>query len=119
MRHPSELCLFGDGTETRDFLNVDDFSEMVLELIERAPFQGESINIGTGTTLTIRQAAEIFAGSSVSQVRFDSWENLPLTIPVILSLTSVGSVNSRPVVRVTLRVEQRNSRNGSKKNCWN
>jgi nucleoside-diphosphate-sugar epimerase len=61
-RQPAELTLFGDGMETRDFVYVDDFADVVLELIERAPFAGEAINVATGESITVKSAAQQLTG---------------------------------------------------------
>lgn len=52
------LVIYGDGEQTRDFIYVDDVSEVVLRIIEEDAFDGEVYNVGTGRPVTIRMLAE-------------------------------------------------------------
>lgn len=50
--------LYGDGTQTRDFVYVDDNIEASLQALESPAANGEVINIGTGRPTTILDLAE-------------------------------------------------------------
>ena len=56
----SEVLLWGSGSPLREFLYVDDLAEAVVFLMENfsAPDLGETINIGTGEEISIRDLAE-------------------------------------------------------------
>jgi nucleoside-diphosphate-sugar epimerase len=50
------ITVEGDGTQTRDFVHVDDVVQA--NLLAATDATGEAFNIGTGTTITIRNLAE-------------------------------------------------------------
>jgi UDP-glucose 4-epimerase len=50
---PTRIEVFGDGSERRDFIYVDDVVEATLLVAEKAPARGEAYNVGTGTEITI------------------------------------------------------------------
>lgn len=51
------ITVEGDGNQTRDFVHVDDIVQANL-LAATTDATGEAFNIGTGTTITIRELAE-------------------------------------------------------------
>jgi len=61
LRGGEELPIFGDGTQIRDFVSVDDVAEAnILAMGYRGPFR--IFNIGTGTGTTIDSLAHILKG---------------------------------------------------------
>ncbi len=57
------LTITGDGEQTRDFVHVDDVARANLLASQSAvPFQGEVINIGTGTRISVRALASSIGG---------------------------------------------------------
>ncbi len=54
-RNSTEVKLFGTGNETRDFIFIDDVCEAIRVVVKRAEFCGESINIASGTAISIRE----------------------------------------------------------------
>ncbi len=52
------VTLWGTGSARREFLNVDDFADAALFLMEQYN-SGEILNVGTGTDITIKNLAEI------------------------------------------------------------
>lgn len=56
----SEVVLWGTGTPLREFLHVDDLAAASLFLLENYD-SAETINVGVGEDLTIRELAEIVA----------------------------------------------------------
>lgn len=54
------VTLWGSGTPRREFLHVDDLAEALLFLLENYD-SPETINVGTGVDLTIRDLAELVA----------------------------------------------------------
>jgi len=55
-----EVVLWGSGTPRREFLHVDDLAAATLFLLENYD-SGETINVGVGQDVTIRELAEIVA----------------------------------------------------------
>jgi GDP-L-fucose synthase len=55
---PQRLEIWGDGTETRDFIYVED---QVQGIIRHLDYEGELLNIGTGVAHRIRDVVEILA----------------------------------------------------------
>ncbi|MBX3094069.1 MAG: GDP-L-fucose synthase [Cryobacterium sp.] len=60
VEHASEVVIWGSGTPRREFLYVDDLAEACLFLLENYD-DPETINIGTGSDLSIRELAELIA----------------------------------------------------------
>lgn len=56
-----DVTLMGDGTAIREFLYIDDLSDMIVAALERPVNGYEVINAGTGVGHSIRQLAEILA----------------------------------------------------------
>jgi len=50
--------VFGDGEQTRDFTYVDDIVEANISLMDSDVADGESLNVGSTDTITIRELAE-------------------------------------------------------------
>ncbi len=50
--------IFGDGTQTRDFVYIDDNVEATILAMEKDSTNGEVINIGTGRPMTILDLSE-------------------------------------------------------------
>ncbi len=56
----ADVVLWGSGTPRREFLHVDDLADAVVFLLETYD-SGETINVGVGEDVTIRQLAEMVA----------------------------------------------------------
>jgi len=54
--------IFGDGKQTRDFVNVNDVVDVVVRCIENENAVGEVFNIGTGRATTLNQLARLCCG---------------------------------------------------------
>ena len=54
-----KLLLFGDGTQTRDFLYVEDCAEFIVKASESEKCIGEVINAGTGKDISIKDLANL------------------------------------------------------------
>lgn len=52
------LTIFGDGSQTRDFVSVDSVIDANLLVASKNDYQGEVFNIGSGTSITIFQLIE-------------------------------------------------------------
>lgn len=53
------LVIFGDGTQTRDFVYLDDVVEALTAAGRRTDLNGEIINVGSGREVSINELAEI------------------------------------------------------------
>ena len=56
-RGQSDVTVWGSGKPKREFLYVDDLADACLFLLDRYS-ESQTINVGTGTDVTIRQLAE-------------------------------------------------------------
>ena len=56
-RADTEITIEGDGTQTRDFVHVDDIVEANLRAATSDKAVGEAFNIGTGNSIEIRELA--------------------------------------------------------------
>lgn len=54
--------IYGDGSNTRDFVYIDDVVEVVVRVVEREDLVGV-YNVGTGRGVSVRELAEIVIGS--------------------------------------------------------
>lgn len=63
------LTVYGDGSQTRDFVNVNDVVTAILASVEKPQAQGEIINIGTGKQTSINELAKIIIGLGGSKSR--------------------------------------------------
>jgi UDP-glucose 4-epimerase len=61
----SAIDVFGDGTQTRDLLYVDDCAEFVIRTSQCERAQGLVLNAGTGRDVQINDLAEIVSGGEV------------------------------------------------------
>ncbi|SHE96226.1 UDP-glucose 4-epimerase [Seinonella peptonophila] len=52
------LTIYGDGTQTRDYINVQDVARANLAAIDRG--HGEILNIGTGEDVSLNQLIQLF-----------------------------------------------------------
>jgi len=57
LRGDKELVVWGTGTPMREFLYADDLADACVYLMELG-YDGDLVNIGTGTDVTIRELAE-------------------------------------------------------------
>jgi UDP-glucose 4-epimerase len=52
------LTIYGDGSQTRDFVNVKDVAAAVVASIKNSDAEGQVINIGSGKATTINELAK-------------------------------------------------------------
>jgi UDP-glucose 4-epimerase len=58
------LIIYGDGWQTRDFVNIRDVVQAVSSAIEREYAEGKVFNIGFGVPISINELAETFLESA-------------------------------------------------------
>ena len=57
-RGGAPLVIYGDGSQTRDFVYVEDVAEAILSSIKNNSAEGEVFNIGFGKPVIVRELAE-------------------------------------------------------------
>jgi UDP-glucose 4-epimerase len=58
--NPDNICLFGTGMETRDFIHITDLLDAVGSVINHHFFDGGVLNIASGSQVTIHHAVSLF-----------------------------------------------------------
>ena len=58
IRRKLPLTIYGDGSQTRDFVYVQDIVNAIILSVERKDVDGEIFNIGTGKAVTIEELAK-------------------------------------------------------------
>ena len=69
-----EIEVWGDGSQTRDFVYVDDMVHFLLAAFEDDRYSGRPINVGTGVEVSVREIVEhireIMGGSNRINIRW-------------------------------------------------
>jgi UDP-glucose 4-epimerase len=65
----SPLTVYGDGSQTRDFVNVHDVVKALLACIENSKGEGEVFNIGSGKPITVNDLAKAILDLTESDLR--------------------------------------------------
>ena len=67
------MIIYGDGAQTRDFINVQAVVEAVLKSLENKDAEGEVFNVGSGKPTSIHELAKTILEitQSDSEIRFD------------------------------------------------
>jgi len=52
------LTIYGEGSQTRDFVNVNDIIEAIVASLTKAKVEGQVFNIGTGKPTSINELAK-------------------------------------------------------------
>lgn len=66
--HSTEIELFGSGTESRDFIYIDDLVGAVDVIVKNGLFNGEAVNVASGIEIEIKKAAQIFINEKNSDI---------------------------------------------------
>jgi UDP-glucose 4-epimerase len=59
IRKRRPLIIYGDGTQTRDFIHVSDVTEAISKAFKAVGADGETFNIGSGTATKIVELARL------------------------------------------------------------
>jgi UDP-glucose 4-epimerase len=63
------LTVYGDGSQTRDFVNVHDLVNAIVASVEKPEAEGEIINVGSGKETSINELAKIILELSNSNAK--------------------------------------------------
>lgn len=93
VRNDSHVTVWGTGTPKREFLNVDDLAEALILLMERYE-DPTTINVGTGTDITIRELSEIMKKvvGFKGEIKFDTSkpDGTPRKVLDVSRITKLG-----------------------------
>lgn len=79
-QHPAELEVFGDGTQTKPYIYIDDLVEGVMALLEKTNEDYNAYLVGVDSSLTVDQIAQIVMDEVGVQVpihyggRYSGWK---------------------------------------------
>ena len=99
-----DMIIFGDGMQTRDFTEVSDTARGILLGGVAPGIEGETINIGNGTEISVNELARLVqsvAGSPQVQIKHD--EPRPGDISRLLADTAKAKALLGYEVRVSLK----------------
>lgn len=67
--------IFGDGSQTRDFVSVHDIVNMIVLLVNDQKSNGQVFNVGTGQKTTVKELAQIILDifDSSLDIEFKDW----------------------------------------------
>jgi nucleoside-diphosphate-sugar epimerase len=73
--------IFGEGSQRRDYIHVDDFMTAILSATATAACWGQTFNIGAAQAISIREAVETIANQiEGTVVRFTPWPEEHLVV---------------------------------------
>lgn len=58
-KDPDELLIYGDGSQTRDFIHVEDIARAMMLIVEHGQLKGETYNGASGHESSIKEIAEM------------------------------------------------------------
>ncbi|MFW5490018.1 MAG: GDP-L-fucose synthase family protein [Desulfovibrio sp.] len=98
LANAAQVAVWGDGSPLREFLHVDDLADACLHLMR--VYEGEeSVNVGSGVELSIRELAEIIADvvGFTGEIVFDTTKpnGMPRKLLDISKLRATGWEPSR------------------------
>jgi UDP-glucose 4-epimerase len=73
--------IFGDGSITRDFFFVKDTAKALAQLLSINNIQGETINIGTGEEITMKQLLEKIIELMQIELKINYMDDRPADVP--------------------------------------
>lgn len=82
-----EITVWGDGSEMRDLLHVDDLVDFVELILEKQTAPFELVNVGAGAAVSVRELVERIAGASGKRLSISFDASKP-TIRFSLALDS-------------------------------
>ena len=77
MKAKDDLEVWGDGSEIRDFLHVDDLVDFIKKAISKQKTQYEIYNCGSGKAITIKQLCNLIVKISKKPLKINFNKNKP------------------------------------------
>jgi nucleoside-diphosphate-sugar epimerase len=59
------LLIHGDGSQTRDFVHVEDICQANILAMENEDLVNETINVGTGEMISIKELADLISADQI------------------------------------------------------
>ncbi len=101
-----KIALWGSGTAMREFMNVDDFADAAIFLMEKWNLP-EIINVGTGTDISIRDLAEKIANFAGYRGRIEWDKNMPDGMPrKCLDVSRLSALGYKPKISLDDGIKQ-------------
>ncbi|MCG3204049.1 MAG: dTDP-glucose 4,6-dehydratase [Elusimicrobia bacterium] len=92
--------IYGDGSQSRDYIHIDDVVRAYELLPTLKKLNGEPVNIGTGETHTIKNIAELIIHYAESNLEPDFWDARPGEVSKLLADTSlISSFGFLPAIK--------------------
>lgn len=57
-KNPNEIKVYGDGTQIRDFIYIDDLIKAILQIVKKTPGNGEVYNVASGKSYSISEVVQ-------------------------------------------------------------
>lgn len=101
-----EVTVWGDGSAMREFMHVDDAAKLIVELMDTFE-NGEIINVGTGTDVTIKELAETIANLAGFKGIINWDTTKPNGMPrKCLDISNIKSFNIEPTFTLVKGIEK-------------
>jgi UDP-glucose 4-epimerase len=103
-----DVKLFGNGEESRDYIFIDDIIKAIEIVIYKGNFNGDSINIATGTETSIRHLATTFFSILDPNVKFKFTGDTKLGNPTnwCADIQKISDMNFKPKFTLTYGLTQ-------------
>lgn len=69
--HDKKIVVYGDGEQTRDFINVKDICSIICDAIGNPEWVGEIVDVGTGQAYTMNYIAGLFAHYRKLKIQYE------------------------------------------------
>ena len=94
------IIIFGDGSQTRDYLNIDDLVRAYDMVFQHKELAGETINFGTGKETSIREIAEYVSKKLNTNIEYKESRLGEVKSFVAADITKARSLGFEPRVNI-------------------
>ena len=92
------LMIFGDGHQSREYMNVDDLVSAYDLVLNRSDLAGWTLNAGTGETISVKEIAEFIAEKMGAKIEYGP--SRPGEIETfLLDSSKIGNLGFQPNVK--------------------
>jgi dTDP-glucose 4,6-dehydratase/UDP-glucose 4-epimerase len=101
-KNSEHIELYGKGTETRDFIYIDDLMLALEKIILFAKFDGSELNVACGKEITISEAASLFAHyvNPAIQISFSGIQNVLDPLNWKADITKLNKIGFEPQMSI-------------------